>query len=966
MTAATAAAAVAAVALTGAAHAQNSFVIRSAKGSDVGKCVYTFDKNTSDNVAYSRGPQRTFVVGVTVRDNLGYQSPEVRITPDNPVPDVIIPTVTSGQECMYVDYVQPTDPDFCGAFIWASTDPKFDPLATAPSYQGANNYVGIPGILDTIYYVRVAGYDQFGTSGLNISPPIQVIVGGFKLDTNPPDVPTNLVLSSGTITMPTGNVVSTLQAAWDASASDNFAYFDVNMKAAAGDYISFQTATNSYMWTNVIPNQNYLVEIRAFSQTGFCSNYCNPITLTIPAKTTAPGQPMSLTATASLKSVFLDWTNPSDTDLDHIEIWMNSVNLPNTATLVGTSYGTAFTQTGLTTGTTYFYWVRAVNTSQCIGLFSDSISVIPGQVANGDIAANAITADKITAGTITGNLLNVNTFMPPTITIGVSGVTIGDPAALINYNNTTTIKPGLIQISGATTLASWQSGADATKIAGGSIAANSISANSLTIGLRGVTFAGLQFQFNATTQTLSWAAGSVQYIDDNGDTVTINLPLGSIVYAGVQIYVYWTKDATTLTTSTTQPSAANVIPIATFSVASGMIVTYGRTIIDGSSIVTGSIQAGQIAAGAIQAQNIAAGAITAQAISAGSVTADKLGGGTISAATAINIGGTNFQINALSQNMTVSDADGVRRLVLGQLGPGATNYGISIYDSLGELIMSSATKIDASQITGINSSGNILYNCDLELGLAGISDWNNIPGAIVPSFGLNAAGWTLPAGYTGYYHVGYADGSAVPAGYVFDVHWYNQNGGYIPIVGGNYYEASIYVGAHRCTVDCGIWWFDASGAEITESHGVSMAANYGASGGLQTYMRPFVIAQAPSNAVQCLIGVRGYTQNLPDPYIFFTYGYLGQASATQTTPSNWSIGGSAVQINTSNASTYIADAAIGSAQIGTINANQITTSFLSAISSNLGTCTAGVVQSYDGMFVIDANNAVIRIYDYSA
>jgi hypothetical protein len=42
------------LALTGAAHAQNTFVIRGAKGGDIGKCVYTFDKTKDGYKVTSR------------------------------------------------------------------------------------------------------------------------------------------------------------------------------------------------------------------------------------------------------------------------------------------------------------------------------------------------------------------------------------------------------------------------------------------------------------------------------------------------------------------------------------------------------------------------------------------------------------------------------------------------------------------------------------------------------------------------------------------------------------------------------------------------------------------------------------------------------------------------------------------------------------------------------------------------
>jgi len=630
--------------------------------------VYTYDKNVADNVAYNRGPQRSFIVSVAVQDTLGRQSADVTLAVDNPVPDIIFPTVTSGAQALYVTYVNPSDPDFVGCFIWASTDPGFDPLSTTPAYQGPNNLVAIPGDLGTTYYVRITGYDQFGTDNLNISPPFAVIVGGYTPDTTPPAVPTDLTLSSSTVTLSTGEVQETLVAVWDPSPSSNFAYFDVAIQDGSGSFISYQTSLDTFSWPNLIPGHTYTVKVRAWSQTAFASGFCAPLSITMPAKTTGPGNITGLTAAASLKSVYLQWTNPADRDLDHIEIWISADNVLADAALAGTSYGTAFTQAGLTTGVVRYYWVRPVNTSGIAGAYAGPVSVTPGAVANGDIAAGSITADRIVAGTITGDLLNIHTSLPATITIGTSGVEIGDPAALINDNNTTQIQPGLINISGSTTLASWRNGTDATKIEGGSIAANTIAANALNIGLRGITISGLIFSFNTSTSVLSWTAGTIQYVNDAGALTTVSVAAGSVTYTGTSIYVWWVKDATTLSNGSAATSSVNAINFASYSALAGLVVSYGQTIIDGSSIVTGSIKAAQIAAGSISADRIAAGSLTATQIEAGSITGDRLVAGTI---TATQIAANTITASQIAANTITASQIAADTITSTQIAAGA-------------------------------------------------------------------------------------------------------------------------------------------------------------------------------------------------------------------------------------------------------------------------------------------------------
>lgn len=88
-----------------------------------------------------------------------------------------------------------------------------------------------------------------------------------------------------------------------------------------------------------------------------------------------------------------------------------------------------------------------------------------------------------------------------------------------------------------------------------------------------------------------------------------------------------------------------------------------------------------------------------------------------------------------------------------------------------------------------------------------------------------------------------------------------------------------------------------------------------------------------------------------------------------------SLGGGALgmvnQITSGNISTYIANAAIGSAQVGTLTANniaagaitaaKINVASLSSIAADVGTLTAGVLKSPDNKFIIDLNNKQIYI-----
>lgn len=884
--------------------------------------VYSYDKNLADG-----GPRRQVRFEVMVKDTLGRTSAAVSIAPSNPAPEAVAPSISAGLEQVFVNMPKPLDIDYAGVKVWVSTVTGTLPIN--PSYEGPNTLISLPIVPDVPHYVRAAWYDDFGRDGLNLSIEQTIMSSTFSLDTTPPTVPTGIALTTAIDTLESGENTVRVKATWAANTQDIFGHFDVEIQEGVGSFISFQTAQPSYEWRGLLPNTSYTVRVRAVSKLGYPSAFTSNVAITSAKKTAAPAAPTALAITASLKSAYLKWTNPADKDIGEIQIFRNTANNSATATLIGSSKGIAFTDTGLVTGTLYYYWLKTVNTSGVASVFSTGASVTPGQVVEGDIAANAITADKITAGTITGDKLNINTSLPATVTVGATGVTIGvvqtqaaagntawgkfsgagntipsgnveftfagsstkggnatnvdavgtqpaatvqsavinftanndriattptapgipgggacvdhtlntngsadisfewtftngtgandidgflvfvrsstsnaayafgaspaeetvyyvtpdrrafvlsgvapnlhytfgvqayrvvdsdidasgfkksaivksgvagenpyqpatsvafagditgtiagtaastvvsnaatgaqDPATRIN-GGATTIDPGKILISGATTLASWRNGTDATKIEGGSVAANTVSSNKMVIGLRGIDVAGLEFSYDKNTNVLSWSAGSISYVNDAGTKATVNITASNVTWTTGTIYVSWAQGATTLTANTTLPSGDTAITLATYRGTNNLVANYGRTIIDGAHILTGSIQTGHLAAGSITTEKIGALQITAAKIGAGEVTADKLNGGTINASTAINIGATNFQLSAPNQNMIVNDGT-YDRVKIGKL---ATNvWGIEIRDAAGALLMSSGAPI---AVNAANISGNL-------------------------------------------------------------------------------------------------------------------------------------------------------------------------------------------------------------------------------------------------------------------
>lgn len=270
-----------------------------------------------------------------------------------------------------------------------------------------------------------------------------------------------------------------------------------------------------------------------------------------------------------------------------------------------------------------------------------------------------LSAAKLIAGTALANSITVGGNA-----LGDVSEWAADPAERINHG-VTQIDPGLILISGGTSLADWRSGGDSTKIDGGNLETNSVAANVLRIGARGVSTAGIAFSGNTpTANRVSWSGGKITYVDDAGSPATVDIvenPIGAMWTDSV-IYIYWAKGATSLSSTTLAATAfaANHIVLATYNGGLNLTTDYGRTIIDGTGIKTGSIQAAQIATGAVNAEKIAVANLAAISANLGAIT-----GGSMS------IGG-RF-IVASDGTVTIRSATTGQRVVM-------TNTLLSVYD----------------------------------------------------------------------------------------------------------------------------------------------------------------------------------------------------------------------------------------------------------------------------------------------
>lgn len=120
---------------------------------------------------------------------------------------------------------------------------------------------------------------------------------------------------------------------------------------------------------------------------------------TVVPNSEVPPAPTNFSAVAGFSNVGLFWDWPGYQYRGHsfTEIWRNTTDNLNTATLIGVSPGMAYTDviTDVTTATTFYYWARHVNVNNVEGPFHANAGLAATLAANPNYLLDVLT-DQIT------------------------------------------------------------------------------------------------------------------------------------------------------------------------------------------------------------------------------------------------------------------------------------------------------------------------------------------------------------------------------------------------------------------------------------------------------------------------------------------------------------------------------------------------------------------------------------------
>ena len=166
-------------------------------------------------------------------------------------------------------------------------------------------------------------------------------------NTNLPDPTSGLIITNLSVTnrqtlQSDGSLLGEVVLAWGAADSAFIDKYVVQWKKSSD--ISW-SATETDEISIVIPSVKSGVlhdyRVKAVNFAGFSGPW-EQLTATVDGKQVPPGIPTNLQTKNSYRAVEVTWVNPTDRDLNHIEIWGGVTSNVSNATLLGKSGGTKF------------------------------------------------------------------------------------------------------------------------------------------------------------------------------------------------------------------------------------------------------------------------------------------------------------------------------------------------------------------------------------------------------------------------------------------------------------------------------------------------------------------------------------------------------------------------------------------------------------------------------------------------
>jgi hypothetical protein len=294
-----------------------------------------------------------------------------------------------------LDWTLCPDNDYKQTRIYRNTVNTFG-TATIIGHVKGSTYVDDDVASNTTYFYWVAHIDNSGNIGTASSSATDTTPYILDADTDPTALgaPTGLALAQAAKDVDEdGKVDISITATWSALTGAKSYELEIT---EAGTLIDNLRAANLKKTFKAKSNKLYSVRIRALSFNGTPGAWSSAVTLTPAKKSASPTTASGLTAASRPKAIRLDWTASTEADFKWARVYRNTVNTAGTATSIGRTKADWFRDdASLVSGTTYFYWVAFIDTSDNEGSKSTVASVAYSGVTTADMEPGSVT-DAIT------------------------------------------------------------------------------------------------------------------------------------------------------------------------------------------------------------------------------------------------------------------------------------------------------------------------------------------------------------------------------------------------------------------------------------------------------------------------------------------------------------------------------------------------------------------------------------------
>jgi hypothetical protein len=614
--------------------------------------TYTYDMNVRDAAAAGLpNACRAVCVEVSVTDIYDRTSLEAIAEFYNLPPTVVAPTIEVAGQRASISWPPATDIDHAGTIIWCETTSGYDPMSTIAVFDGTGNSYSFFGEADRDYYLRIASYDAFGRTGLVISPEIHFVNDNLAAIINEDfgDIQSILTgVGEGTLADIVDRIHERIADVANATVDNAVVSHTRRVEMIA------ETASVRAGYLEAVSVVVSDVEALATTVELLSAHVDNDIAAAISAEQTARADAdgalansISLLSAQMTTDIAAAVASEATARANADGALASNIQTVAASSAQGTASGlfemrSIAGPSGVATRIAAIARKTAGGTEYEAGWFVD--------ITTGNATRFAVKANQFALLSTTGGVLTT----PFVIDAGVAYI----ETALIRNLTSNNIQAGSIN--------------------GGSIAANTILAKHLEIGSRNITLEGIVFEHNSPgTNRASWTAGYIRWISDTGAVTTDAISAGSTgTWSSGTFYIYWVKGANafSVTTSVTTAMGVNNVIIATYRGGVDLDPDYGRTIVDGSTIKTGTVDSNQIKANAVKATHIQVSSL--EAISAvlgnvtvngslvvnGSLITDKIASGAITRADGVVTAGEVSGVPTL-QTFAIDASDGERLII---------------------------------------------------------------------------------------------------------------------------------------------------------------------------------------------------------------------------------------------------------------------------------------------------------------